>query len=253
MSNAGAGFQDHFSGHAGAYAAHRPAYPAELFEWLAGQAPGHALAWDCATGSGQSAVALATHFERVVASDASAAQIENAASHSRVEYRVEPAERGSLEPDSVDLIAVAQAYHWFDREAFHREADRVLRKGGVLAAWGYGLTRVSPQVDALVFELYDGILGAYWPRERAFIDRAYRDFELPWTEVEAPDFAMRLDWSLEQLLGYLETWSAVQRYLAAHGSSPLADMRERFASAWGAPEKPKSVTWPLFLRAAVKN
>ncbi|WP_211263129.1 methyltransferase domain-containing protein [Thioalkalivibrio nitratireducens] len=49
-----------------------------------------------------------------------------------------------------DLITVGQALHWFDFPAFYAEAARVLRPGGVLAAWGYGLMQVSPAVDAAV-------------------------------------------------------------------------------------------------------
>jgi hypothetical protein len=65
------GFKDHFSGHADDYTSYRPSYPAELFTSLAQRAPAHALAWDCATGSGQAALGLAAQFEVVIATHAS--------------------------------------------------------------------------------------------------------------------------------------------------------------------------------------
>ena len=64
-----------------------PVYPAELSTFLAGISPGREMVWDCGTGSGQAAVVLAADFERVVATDASAAQLAHAREHPRVEYR----------------------------------------------------------------------------------------------------------------------------------------------------------------------
>ena len=77
-------FADHFSRGAAAYAEFRPRYPRALFVWLAASAPGRSLAWDCATGTGQAAIGLADDFARVVATDASAAQVASAVRHPRV-------------------------------------------------------------------------------------------------------------------------------------------------------------------------
>ncbi|MDX1420092.1 MAG: class I SAM-dependent methyltransferase, partial [Rubricoccaceae bacterium] len=74
------------------YAASRPTYPDALFAWLAEQSPGRSLAWDCATGSGQAAVALAAHVGAVLATDASEPQLAHARPHPRVRYAVAPAE-----------------------------------------------------------------------------------------------------------------------------------------------------------------
>jgi len=68
-------FPDHFSESASAYAAFRPTYPLARFDWIARESPHHRLAWDCATGSGQEAEQLVTHFDEVVATDASVAQL----------------------------------------------------------------------------------------------------------------------------------------------------------------------------------
>lgn len=248
--NRGTGdFKDHFSGHAGDYAAHRPAYPAELFEWLASQTPGRKLAWDCATGNGQAAIALANHFERVVASDASNSQIEQAARQAKVEYRVERAERSSLEANTVDLVTVAQAWHWFDHVAFEREAGRVLRPRGILAAWAYQLARIEPGIDDLVYTLYENRLGEYWPPERQHIENGYRDLDLTWPAIDVPRFEMIAKWNLDQMLAYLATWSALRRYVSERDENPLDAMRGAFVKAWGDPQCIKTVRWPLVIRA----
>src|SRR3954469_21565908 len=127
-----ASFKDHFSERAAGYASHRPHYTPELAQWLASIAPARRLAWDVACGSGQLSTLLGDEFAKVVATDASRAQIEQATSHPRVEYRVEPAERSSLADHSADLVAVAQAVHWLDLGKFYDEARRVARPGGIL-------------------------------------------------------------------------------------------------------------------------
>jgi SAM-dependent methyltransferase len=241
-------FKDHFSGHAADYAQFRPRYPQALFTYLASLAPATGLAWDCATGNGQAAVALASRFERVIATDASAAQIESAEPYERVEYRVAPAEGSRLGADTVDLITVAQALHWFDIAGFFVEAQRVLKPGGVVAVWAYGFLAVSLEVDELVNHFYHTTTGPFWPPERETIERGYRDIVLPFPEVTPPRFEMAEEWRLDQLLGYLRTWSATQKFIAARGFDPVVSLGEQLRPAWGAAEQARVVRWPLSLR-----
>jgi SAM-dependent methyltransferase len=243
-------FKDHFSGHAASYARSRPGYPPALFAWLAGAAPARELAWDCGTGSGQGAVGLAAHFARVIATDASAEQVRNAAPHPRVEYRVAPAEDSGLDDASVDLVSVAQALHWFDLPRFWAEAGRVLRPGGLLAAWTYPLMSITPAVDEAVHGFYGGAeIAACWPPERRLVDEEYRTISFPWAEVPVPAFAIELSWSLHELLDYVRTWSAVQAYAREHGRDPVNGVAPAIAAAWGDPAARRAVHWPLIVRA----
>src|SRR5713101_9644278 len=136
-------FKDHFSKQAPDYAKFRPQYPPELFEYLGRIAPQQKLAWDCATGNGQAAVALASVFERVIATDASEAQIANAEVNARVEYRVAPAENSGIESDTIDLVMVAQALTWFDLDCFYAEVRRLLKPSGIFAPSAYKLLRIE--------------------------------------------------------------------------------------------------------------
>src|SRR5215207_7689770 len=195
-------FKDHFSGHAAAYAASRPGYPDDLLDWVSALPAGRRLAWDCATGSGQAAVGLGRRFERVVATDASEQQIENAVEHPGVEYRVAPAERSGLPGGSVDLVAVAQALHWFHFTLFYAEVRRVLAPGGAIAAWTYNLARVEPAVDRLIDRLARGVVGPYWPPERCWVDEDYETIPFPFDEIAAPPFELVESWDLARMIRY---------------------------------------------------
>ncbi|HEY0685492.1 MAG TPA: class I SAM-dependent methyltransferase [Steroidobacter sp.] len=241
-------FKDHFSGHANAYAKYRPDYPPELFEYLATLTNSREVALDCATGSGQAAVGLAEHFSLVVASDGSVSQLQNAEQHSKVAYVANLAEQPALRDGTVDLVVAAQAAHWFDHARFYPEVKRVLKQDGALALWTYGLAFVEPTIDAIVRHFYSDVVGGYWPPERRWVETAYRDLPFPMQEVSAPDFELHLQWDLDSLIGYIGTWSAVQRFKRATGQDPLPALRAEIAPCWGSPVEARAVTWPLYLR-----
>jgi hypothetical protein len=242
-------FADHFSAGSADYARYRPDYPPALFDWLASLVPSRRLAWDCATGNGQAALGLAAHFESVVATDGSAAQLAAATPHPRVRYLRALAEHSGLRSQSADIVTVAQALHWFDLDAFYGEVGRVVVSGGAIAAWTYGLMIVDPQVDALVDELYRGTLTGYWPPERRLVDDAYRSIPFPFARLDAPELAMEREWPLPALLGYIGTWSAVRRYREARGDEALTAFAARMGECWGQPDRRRLVRWPLAILA----
>ena len=241
-------FKDFFSGHAADYKTFRPAYPPALFEYLASLAPGHERAWDCATGNGQAALALAPYFRHVVATDASREQIAQAKQAPGVEYVVAPAEQSNIASGTVDLVVVAQALHWFDIPRFFAEVNRVAKPGGVVACWCYGLMTVRPDIDTLTLRLYDDILGPYWPPERRLVEERYRTISFPFIELSPPAFQMEQRWDLEQMVGYLGTWSSSRNYQRANGVDPLTLIGDELLTAWGDPADAKHVVWPLHLR-----
>jgi ubiquinone/menaquinone biosynthesis C-methylase UbiE len=241
---------DHFSGHAAAYARHRPGYPVELFSWLATTVQARELVWDCATGNGQAALALAEHFECIVATDLSAEQIAQATPHPRIDYRVATAEASGLPDASCDLVTVAQALHWFDHARFNAEVRRVLRPGGVIAAWTYTLlqAQIDPAAQAAIADFNRHVVGPYWPPERRWVDTGYQGIDFPFEEIAAPPFAIHLEWTLDDLIAYLRTWSSTQRYIKALGVDPTPTLRARLAQHWPDPASKRSVIWPLALR-----
>lgn len=241
-------FKDYFSSDSSAYAEFRPRYPEALFAWLASLCPIRDLAWDVGTGNGQAAVELARHFTQVIATDASASQLAHAEPHPRVLYRVAPAEEAGIEAASVDLVTVAQAVHWFDRERFWPEVRDALGRNGVVAVWCYGLFRVDPAVDAVVDHLYSAILGPWWPPDRALVVDGYRSLDFPFREMAAPPFTMEAIWTLRDVAGYLGTWSAARRYQGQTGENAVAAVFPRLAEAWGDPARSRLIQWPIAMR-----
>lgn len=192
--------------------------------------------------------ALAAHFDRVEATDASAEQIRAALPHDAVTYTAAPAESTPFADASFDLVTVGQALHWFDAERFFAEVIRVAAPGGILAAWCYETCTVSDAVDSIVGHLYEDLTGPFWPPERAIIERGYRDFELPGQEIDAPAFEMALEWDTPAMLGYLRTWSACRRYREQHATDPVDLVAEALEAAWG--NRSRTVRWPLRVRVS---
>ena len=238
-------FKDHFSRQAAAYSRYRPVYPPELIAYVAALAPSHGLAVDCATGSGQAAVALAGHFERVIAVDGSVSQLVRAQAATGVQYVAGLAERLPLRDHCAALVAAAQAAHWFDLERFYAECRRVLVPRGVVAAWTYGKFQVDSAAGAVVEHFYSDVVGAWWPPERRIVESGYRTLPFPLPEEHAPAFTLATDWDLDQVLGYIGSWSAVQRCRDSTGSDPLPALRRALEPHWSGPRR---VEWPLHLR-----
>ena len=252
MAPSATAFPDHFSAVAAEYASARPEYPGALYDWIAAVAPADGLLWEAGCGSGQATRGLAQRFYRVHATDPSAAQLAQAHGPANVTFAVEPGERCSLPDASADAACVAQALHWFDRDAFFAECARVLKPGGVLVAWGYQDIELPGAGLAAANEALQDAIRAYWPPERALIDEAYASFDWPFEAIRVPDFELRAPWTLPRLLGYFSSYSATQRFRAANGTDPVAAHAPALAEAWGDPGSVREVRWPLFVHARRK-
>ena len=244
MSNA-----ELFSTVAREYANFRPGYPPELFAWLARVSPSREAVWDCGCGSGQASVPLAEHFAVVHATDVAPEQIAAAKPHAGVRYSVTPAGHSGLPARSVNLVTVAQALHWFDVAAFFAEARRVARPGALLAVWNYPRPQfVDAELDRRFFAFYSRVVGPYWPPERRHIEAGYKTLPFPFEEVEAPEFGIELHWNLDQVAGYVSSWSATARYRQALGTDPVPLLRESIEPAWPAGAASVPIRMPIGLR-----
>ncbi len=244
-------FPDHFSSVAASYARFRPDYPPALFAWVAGLPARRRRAWDCGTGNGQAAHGLAAWFREVVATDPSREQLARARPHPGVVFRPGRAEASGLPAASVDLVAAAQAAHWFDPAGFAAEVRRVLAPGGAVAVWVYERVRVDAAVDRVVDRYYHDVVGPFWPPQRRRVEAGYQDLPFPFREVPAPPFEIRVRWTFARFAGYLATWSAARRWSEAHGGDPVDAVRDELLAAWGGAERVRRASWRLRVRAGV--
>lgn len=240
--------KDNFSVQSAGYAAYRPGYPQELFDWLYEHCAGFDTAWDCATGNGQATVKLSEKFKMVYATDISINQLKKSEKRDNIIYKEGAGEKTEFVDNSFDLITVAQGLHWLDHKKFFTEVERVAKPGALFAAWGYNIPEVSLEVDAVVRRFYSDIIGAYWDKERKYVDEQYGGIEIPFEELPCPPLAMSYEWTFEHMVGYLNSWSAVQHYIKDKNANPVDIIKDDLKKAWGTGVRP--VTFPVFMRAA---
>jgi len=238
--------KDNFSLQAKQYSQFRPSYPPEMIEYILSFVHNKGTALDVATGNGQVAVQLANDFDTVYATDISDKQLANAVQADNIIYKNEPAENTNFKNAQFDLITVAQAIHWFNFDVFYKEVYRILKPNGIFAALGYGLFYTNPHTDKIIKHFYHEIIGPYWDPERQYLDEDYKTIPFPFKEVEVKQFDNEFTWTLEQLTGYLETWSAVQHYINQNNKNPLDLIREDLRHSWD--NSDSKVIFPLLLR-----
>ena len=239
--------KDNFSTQAAEYAIYRPTYPGEMYDFILSLVKNRNTAWDCATGNGQVARELALHFDNVYATDISKKQIEQALKLPNIVYQVESSDNVNATDNSFDLITVAQAIHWFNFDAFYTEVKRTLKPDGIFAVIGYGIMSIDKKVDKAVHKLYEDFLGKYWDPERRYIEENYKTIPFPFEEITAPHIFIKTRWSFNQLIGYLNTWSALQHYKKANERNPIEYMFTELKEAWGS-DAEKEIRFPVLLR-----
>ncbi|WP_151088012.1 class I SAM-dependent methyltransferase [Hymenobacter baengnokdamensis] len=242
---------DRFSTQAAQYARYRIDYPPELYDWLLPQVPNRLRAWDCATGNGQVAVVLARYFRDVEATDLSASQLAEATERPNIHYQVATAEHTPFPDDHFDLITVAQAVHWFDHAAYHREVRRVAGPGTVLAEWGYQFCHTDhAALNRVLNHFHEETSGPYWDANRQHITDEYARIPFPFARVRQARFAAIKRWKIDDMLGYLRSWSATANYARQHGGADMvALVAAELTRLWG--EGEREVVFPIFARAGI--
>ncbi len=238
---------DYFSRQSRLYAAFRPTYPEELYQFIYQHVGENTCAWDCATGNGQVAAALARHFAQVYATDISTDQLRHAFTAPNIHYSVAPAEKCPFDDNMFDLITVGQALHWFDRDKFYDEVRRAGKPHSLLAVWGYDLPQMEPAINDVLLDFYRNTVGPYWDEARVLVERHYRDSPFPFEVIPAPSFSIKLHWTADDLAGYVSSWSATQRYILEHNTDPVVRFREQLQSLWK-PDEVKDITYPIFMK-----
>jgi SAM-dependent methyltransferase len=237
-----------FAANAAAYAQHRPHYPQALWDWIAGLCPTHERAWDAGCGNGQATVALGGYFFDVLGTDISAEQIAAALPHPNVRYQAIPTEDVVWPANHLDLICVAQALHWFDLARFWPQVHAALKPGGVFVTVAYGLFDVDPVIDLIIETHFYRVVLPWQSAANLSIRDGYPGIVPPGAPIAPPTLAIEVDWTLEQLLGYAGTWSAVARMRQETGRDPIAPLRQALTPVWG--DAVHQVRMPLVIKAS---
>lgn len=236
-----------FSEQSDLYARYRPEYPAEMYDFIFSHLSSYQRAWDCATGSGQMAKVLSNYFDEVIATDISEEQLSHAPQKTNISYQIAPAEDSGLPSDHFDLITVAQAIHWFNIEQFYAEVQRVGRNNALIAVIGYGMVRIDNKANPVIDELYEKSFGTYFNKNRQYLDEGYRTLPFPFDEIAYTEFTNTLNWTLDDLEGYFNSWSAVQKMKSELAINPadkaIKQLRQKLGN-----QKSVEASFPVFMR-----
>ena len=242
-----------FSDKSDLYARSRPRHPSDIYAYLAEVTPHRGLAWDCACGNGQVALDLVKHFDRVEATDISQEQIAQAPRIEGVNFSVTEAESTSFENQTFDLICVGQALHWFDYAKFWPEVDRLLKPGGVFAAWGYIFPSMNREIVEVLEETLYPVILPYWSERTRLLWNHYRDVEIPYRRLDSPRFDFSVEWNLDELLAYIHTWSAVRRCMEAQGDAFYTEACNSLGKLWGTKSKRRLIKMDFCFIATQKE
>ena len=236
-----------FSKQADLYAMYRPTYPDEMYQFILKHLNNQQVAWDCATGSGQVAAYLSNHFDQVWANDISREQLSYAPRKNNITYLNTSGEESELPNNTFDLITIAQAIHWVDFDTFYTEVQRTARNGALLAVIGYGMIRISDEVNPIIDDLYEHAFGQFFNKNRSYLDQHYQTIPFPFDEIVAPTFTRTYQWSVDHLEGYFNSWSAIQKIKSEHSYNPTNETIAAIKSKADDLDN-MEVTFPMFMR-----
>ncbi|MFO7447069.1 MAG: class I SAM-dependent methyltransferase [Ignavibacteriaceae bacterium] len=242
--------QDNFSQVSDLYAKYRPAYPKEMYDFIFSHLSNMDKAWDCATGSGQVASYLAGHFKEVYANDISPQQLSYAPRKDNIKYFNVPSEDTGFMPNYFDLITVAQAVHWFDFNKFYDEVRRTAKNGALLAVFGYGQPGISDAINILIKNFDDDTFSRYFQEQRRYVIQELKTIPFPFKEIPNNGFIHKTKWLLDDLEGFLNSWSSVQKIKTEEGYNPVDGLMEKIKMYWEKGEI-KEVNFPVFLRLGI--
>lgn len=176
------------------YSKYRPNYSTKLFETIYNfhkQNNGEFnLTVDVGTGTGQVAVELSNKFEKVYGIDYLEEMINNAIQKDNIIYKIGSAENLPFKNNSVDMITVATAFHYFDHDVFFNESKRILKENGTLAIFGYYFPEIKNiknnniEVNKILNKLIVDILELNLNEKAKYIKNLYRNIEFPFKKVE---------------------------------------------------------------------
>jgi len=240
--------QGHFHSGGQGYATYRPTYPIEVVQFLSDTCESRQLAVDVGCGSGQISVQISDYFDKVIATDISENQLKHADERTNISYHCEPAEAISVKSNSANLIVAAQAAHWFDLSKFYKEVHRISKPNAILALISYGIPFLDSAINTKFQQFYWQKTTSFWPAERYHVETGYTELPFPFEILPAPQFSIHRDWSLNDFINYLKTWSAIRNATESNKNKFFDEFCNELKVLWGNPEALRHITWPITIR-----
>lgn len=199
-----------------------------------------------------------------MATDINESQLQRAMKHPKVTYHHTPLSMSDDDlvtllggENSIDLIVVAQALHYFDLKRFYSIVKRVLRKqGGIIAAWVYNDLIITPKVDSIMKRLVDSTLPFRNPTMNLAFD-GYKTIEFPFNyknvrlgtqgSPKVLDIPHKL--SLNGFLGFLKSWQPLVKAKEQGVELLTSCMIDEFKEAWGDDTQVKNVFYKGYMLA----
>lgn len=214
--------------HANIYGQIRPSYPKELvqtiIEFVGSENDSFDFAIDVGCGSGQATQLFSSYFKRIYGFDVSENQIKEAKrlnNNEKISFFVSPSETLPVDNETVDLISVAAALHWFEISAFFTECKRIIKPNGTLAVFFYSLPKISRSVrfEARIEEAHI-FLKPYFAKNVFLNETRFKSIDFPFRKVERDiSFKNEMKWKVDHLIQFVQTLSAYQTFCSKHAEN----------------------------------
>jgi ubiquinone/menaquinone biosynthesis C-methylase UbiE len=222
-----------FTDRAKNYANYRPSYSEQALNVLRKAVPTPGIAADVGAGTGIFSLQLLESGYQVLAVEPNDAMREETQAtcghHQEFKCVKGCSEATGLQPESVDLITAAQAFHWFDRPKAKQEFQRIAKPGGVMAVvWN---TRKFESSDFM--RAYKQALLNFAPKYQQMVvhwqnlEDNVKDF-LAVTERERHAFPNIQMVDLNTFIGNLESTSYIPKSDEPLHTEIMAEMRNIF-------------------------
>ncbi len=216
-----------WTGRASSYDRVRPTPPPELLDLLTQliDTPRPALVVDLGSGTGLSTAIWGGRAEKVIGIEPNAdmrkeavGKVENHPYAAHIEYREGVAQQTGLPDECADIVTAAQSFHWMEPTATLAEIARILRPGGLFAAYDYDAPpAIHWELDQLAQEITRRFIGLLQERGLAHTFKIWPENK----SLEPLRKSGHFRFTREVLLHHIEQGDAA-RFLAMMQSSAFS-------------------------------
>lgn len=226
--------EEKFSGKASVYARFRPSYPDNLFEYLytvMGFKKESVIA-DVGAGTGLFSRNLLERHSYVICVEPNEEMFlkarEKLSVYSNCLFLMTSAEDTGVESNSVDFLTAAQAFHWFDREKFKTECQRILKKEGkAVLVWNARDAKAPITIENAVINQkmcpnFKGFSGGAQQDPKAYGDFFKNGY------CQYKTFQNDIEYDMEGFIGRSLSGSYTPRENEAHFAAYIKELKQLF-------------------------